>query len=198
VTLYSPGFIHSDRVTATEEGGWANHRFDRGMITRYGISSVSHPDVDLATLTPDGARELRYARYWIPGGCGGFPWPISLAAYDWYIHSSDPRYRSWVEKLIQKLVGAVADGTTGQKTISAVQAYAAEHGNVEMAYQLLELRTDAWDRGFKLGLFAPSTINGVEYPPGHLVRVKAGLWCHKGFYRRAINIGREFHTKEAA
>ncbi len=194
--LYSPGFIHADRFTASEEGGWADHAFDLGKRTRFGIASASHPDVDLSTLTAEGAREIRYARYWIPGGCDGFPWPVSLAAYDWYIHSSDPRYQSWCEKLIQGLIGAKVDGRSGDETIRKMQAYAAEHGNVETAYRILRMRTDAWSEGFRLGKFAPDKIDGIEYALGHPVRVKAGLWCEKGFKNRAIRIGREFHTKE--
>lgn len=194
--LYSPGFLHADRFTASEEGGWADHAFDRGKLTRFGIASASHPDVNLATLTEEGAREIRYARYWIPGGCDGFTWPVSLAAYDWYIHSGDPRYRSWCEKEIQKLSGVDPDGDTGKKTIAAVQAYAAQHGAVEMAGQLLAIRVGAWASGFLLGKFAPSVIAGVAYPLGHPVRVKAGLWCLRGFSNRALRIGHEFHTEE--
>ena len=193
---YSPAFLHADAFTEREEGGWANQRYDRGGPTRYGIASASHPDVDLATLTSEGAREIRYARYWVPGGCAGMPWPVSLAAYDWYIHSSDPRYRSWVEKTIQQLIGVTADGDTGPATLDAIAAYANEHGAVEMAQRLLEIRVGAWVSGFLLGKFAPATIGGVEYPLGHLVRVKAGLWCLRGFSNRALAIGKELHTEE--
>ena len=190
---YSPAYLHADGFTDKIEGGFANHALDRGRGTKYGISSVAHPEVDLETLTPEGAREIRHRCYALPIRFDELPWPVSLSLYDWCVHSADPRYASWVEKEAQKLVGAVPDGDFGPATIDAVHIYCARNGALDLAVRLLELRTDAWDRGFKLGLFAPSTIDGIEYRQGNPIRVAAGMWCHRGFYRRSHALAHELH-----
>ena len=192
---FSAAFLRVDGFTDRAEGGYANHALDRGRGTRYGISSAAHPEVDLETLTPEGAREIRHRCYWLPIRGDELPWPASLSLYDWCIHSADPRFASWVEKDFQKLIGAKPDGDIGAETIKAVNVYCAQHGARALAKHLLRLRTDAWDRGFKLGLFAPSTIDGIEYRPGNPIRVAAGMWCHRGFMNRALDLMAELHTE---
>jgi len=194
VTL-SAAFLRVDLFPERMEGGWASHPLDRGRRTRYGISGAAHPEVDLETLTLEGAREIRHRCYWLPIRGDELPWPVSLAVYDWCIHSADPRFASWVEKELQRLVGAVPDGEIGPATIDAVHRSCARSGSFSLADRVLELRTDAWDRCFKLGLFAPVVIDGVEYRPGNPIRVAAGLWCHKGFINRARQLAHEFHTE---
>ena len=46
------------------EGGYSDHSSDRGGATNYGISSRSHPDVDIANLTKEEAIDLYISRYW--------------------------------------------------------------------------------------------------------------------------------------
>lgn len=46
------------------EGEWSAHREDRGGLTRWGISQASHPNVDLNSLTLDGAKRIYYDEYW--------------------------------------------------------------------------------------------------------------------------------------
>ena len=40
------------------EGGFVDHKNDPGKATKYGISSRSHPDVDIVNLTEDGAKAI--------------------------------------------------------------------------------------------------------------------------------------------
>ena len=47
------------------EGGYVNDPKDPGGETRYGISKRSYPNVDIKTLTRDGAITLYYYDYWL-------------------------------------------------------------------------------------------------------------------------------------
>jgi lysozyme family protein len=51
------------------EGGESNDPDDRGGHTKYGISKRAHPDVDIASLTIDQAKEIYRTQYWEKCGC---------------------------------------------------------------------------------------------------------------------------------
>lgn len=51
-----------------EEGGYVNDPDDPGGETKYGISKRYHPDVDIANLTIDKAKEIYRDEYWNPFG----------------------------------------------------------------------------------------------------------------------------------
>ena len=45
-------------VVLHHEGGYVNDPDDPGGETNFGIAKRSHPDVDIANLTKDGAKEI--------------------------------------------------------------------------------------------------------------------------------------------
>lgn len=73
--------------TLAKEGGDAHHPADRGKATRFGISSAAHPDVDLATLTREGAIALYRERYWAKIQGDALPWPLCLVIFDHAVHA---------------------------------------------------------------------------------------------------------------
>lgn len=48
------------------EGGYVNDPSDRGGETKYGISKKSYPELDIASLTKEHAKEIYSQDYWIP------------------------------------------------------------------------------------------------------------------------------------
>lgn len=46
------------------EGGYVNNPKDRGGETKYGISKRSYPDLDIANLTPEQAKEIYRKDFW--------------------------------------------------------------------------------------------------------------------------------------
>ena len=45
-------------VVLHHEGGYVNDPVDPGGETNFGIAKRSHPDVDIANLTKEGAKEI--------------------------------------------------------------------------------------------------------------------------------------------
>jgi hypothetical protein len=64
------------------EGGYVNDVDDPGGETKYGISKRYHPDVDVASLTRDGAAAIYLDRYWVPNGCDVLPHPLDVVHFD--------------------------------------------------------------------------------------------------------------------
>lgn len=42
---------------------------DKGGTTKYGISKLSYPNVDIANLTQQQAEDIYFHEYWLPMGC---------------------------------------------------------------------------------------------------------------------------------
>ena len=99
------------------EGEWADHPSDHGGRTRWGISSRAHPDVDLATLTRDGAVQLYWERYWLPIAGNSLPWPVSPVLFAHAVQAGVTK----AVRTLQLLCGAEIDGDCGPQTIRAAR-----------------------------------------------------------------------------
>lgn len=55
---------------------------DPGGRTRYGISSRSHPNIDIIELKREQAVEIYRNDYWDVCGCDKYPWPMDLIIFD--------------------------------------------------------------------------------------------------------------------
>lgn len=64
------------------EGGYVNDPADRGGETNYGISTKSHPGVDIKNLTPAAAAELYKTKYWDAIGADNLPPDLQSQAFD--------------------------------------------------------------------------------------------------------------------
>ena len=65
----------------TLEGYESNDPRDKGGRTKYGISSVYNPDVDMDALTWEKAKTIYLEKYWKPLGCDGLSFPLDLALF---------------------------------------------------------------------------------------------------------------------
>ena len=59
-------FYQEIKHVLKREGGYVNDPDDPGGETKYGISKRAHPDVDIASLTPESAAEIYKDYYWLP------------------------------------------------------------------------------------------------------------------------------------
>jgi lysozyme family protein len=114
---YSPKFLFAVWFLSRWEGGLANHVNDRGGKTRFGISSVHNPDVDLDALTLEGAVALYHERYYTPTRCEELPLVFVPAVLGAAAHHGP--HRSAV--LLQQAVKVKADGDIGSITLEAAR-----------------------------------------------------------------------------
>jgi lysozyme family protein len=63
------------------EGYISNNPLDKGGLTKYGISKVYHPDIDIANLTIKQAKEIYLKYYWIPLGCDDKEYPFDIVLF---------------------------------------------------------------------------------------------------------------------
>jgi lysozyme family protein len=87
---------------------------DQGGATRFGISQRAHPDVDVPTLTREGAVALYRARYWQKIQGDSLPRAVALAVFDAAVNMSPAP----AIKLLQRVLRV--DGVMGPVTVAAV------------------------------------------------------------------------------
>lgn len=64
------------------EGYLSNDKFDRGGLTKYGISQKANPDIDVRNLTREDAIAIYKDRYWDAIGADGMDMATALVAFD--------------------------------------------------------------------------------------------------------------------
>ena len=66
------------------EGGsrYTNDPTDPGGETRWGLSKRANPDLDIANITMNAAKEVYLERYWKPAGCDEMPYPWDAITFD--------------------------------------------------------------------------------------------------------------------
>ena len=99
------------------EGGPTNDPHDPGGSTRWGISQKNHPEVDLVTLTKEGAKEIYRREYWDKCGCDRLPPAVAFFLFDMSVNQG---VASAVRSL-QASVGAQMDGVVGPNTEAAAR-----------------------------------------------------------------------------
>lgn len=99
------------------EGGETDDPNDLGGHTRYGISQAAHPDVDVGTLTREGAIQIYLTEYWDAMSCEDIPWPLSLFVFDCAVNQG----KVTATKFLQQIANIKADGIMGPETRKAAQ-----------------------------------------------------------------------------
>lgn len=78
----SATFDHAVDDVLRTEGGYVNDPVDRGGETNFGISARANPDIDVANLTRDQAKEIYRQRYWEPIKADNLPEDVRHIAFD--------------------------------------------------------------------------------------------------------------------
>lgn len=105
-----------------EEGTeYVNDPRDNGGGSKFGVSSVFHPGVDVQNLTLEGALAFYLEEFWNPCRCGDMPAAVALAVFDCAINQG----KIPAARMLQTTLGppVKVDGIIGTKqTIPAVLA----------------------------------------------------------------------------
>lgn len=92
---------------------------DTGGITKYGISSKNHPEVDVIALTYEKAREIYEREYLRESNIYKLDQPLQEQMLDFAVHSG---VDTAIKKL-QTLLNVTPDGVIGPTTLSKCNGY---------------------------------------------------------------------------
>lgn len=65
-----------------QEGGYAASDGRSGAPVNFGINQKANPDIDVANLTPEQAKQIMRDRYWTPSGAGNLTGPLQAIHFD--------------------------------------------------------------------------------------------------------------------
>lgn len=140
-------FLPAFEQMIRDEGGYTLHTIpgDRGGQTYAGIARNFNPDwpgwefVDRRETPPTSmVRNWYHTNYWIPiSGDNIVSQEIASSIFNFAVNSSAPGRPTVAVKLAQLVVGATPDGSVGQRTLQALNAYDPE--KFVMAYALAKI-----------------------------------------------------------
>jgi len=104
-----------DRLIGNE-GGYVNNPADPGGETNWGISKRSYPNLDIASLTRDDAKQIYLTDFWNKGNFEQLPFALGFQAFDIAVNSGIPE----AVKLLQQAAGVTVDGIIGPQTLAAL------------------------------------------------------------------------------
>lgn len=99
------------------EGGYVNDPDDAGGETNYGISKRAYPDLDIANLTIEDAKNIYEKDYWEKAKCHLLPFELRYIHFDTAVNMGISR----ANKILQESIGGVGvDGIIGPQTLRGV------------------------------------------------------------------------------
>lgn len=118
------GFDKAIEKTLAWEGGYVNDVLDPGGETKFGISKRAHPDIDIAALTVEGAKEIYRRDYWNDLYAQIQDQEVADELFDLGVNIGvKSAVRILQEALRYMLAGPiVVDGNFGEKTLEATNA----------------------------------------------------------------------------
>jgi lysozyme family protein len=129
--MYSASFVRAWKYTMVFEignkpnGGYSNYPDDPGGETKWGVSKVFNPDLDVKNLSEEGAMAIAYARYWKPMMLDQLIFPqigteMFDTAYNGGVHTAVHIVQG---SLILLGMDIVRDGVMGPNTVRAINTY---------------------------------------------------------------------------
>jgi lysozyme family protein len=101
-----------------DRGNWTTGVIGKGELkgTKYGISAMTYPNVDIKNLTVDQAKAIYKKDFWDKPGIERFQTVIQFQLFDAAIN------HGWATtvKMLQRAAGVKDDGIVGPMTIEAV------------------------------------------------------------------------------
>jgi lysozyme family protein len=98
----------------SDRGNWTSGIVGQGILkgTKFGISAMSYPNLDIANLTAEQAKGIYYQDWWLEGGMDSFPLSLGYQLFDAAINHG----MRAATKMLQRAVGAQDDGQIGPLT----------------------------------------------------------------------------------
>ena len=119
------------------EGGYVNHKDDKGGATRYGVTEAVAREVgyrgNMRELPLDLAQRIYKDRYWDAVQAEHLPADVRYAVFDAAVNSGVAQAAKW----LQRACGVKDDGVIGPQTIRAANALHPEGLKRKMLAQRL-------------------------------------------------------------
>lgn len=100
-----------------DRGNWTTGKIGKGELkgTKYGISAMSYPHLDIRNLTLADAKAIYREDFW--GRADDLPDAVRFDFFDAAVNSGPAQAAKW----LQRAAGADPDGKIGPKTMLAVR-----------------------------------------------------------------------------
>ena len=109
-------------VVLEHEGGYVNDPKVPGGETNFGIAKRSHPDVDIANLTREEAKDIYYEDYWCDNKVPHVPDNLKHIYFDMCVNQGRGRAVKILQRAANaKGAGLKVDGGLGPITLKAVE-----------------------------------------------------------------------------
>ena len=130
-------FLTAFEKLLKHEGGFSNHKDDRGGATRYGVTEVVAREAgyhgDMRELPLDLAQRIYKDRYWDAVQAESLPPDVRYIVFDGAVNSGVVQSAKW----LQRACGVKDDGVIGPQTIRAANALHPEGLKRKMLAQRL-------------------------------------------------------------
>lgn len=124
------------------EGGYSDHRDDKGGATMYGITEAVARRAgyrgDMRELPLDLAKRIYREEYWNAVRADELPAGIRHVMFDAAVNSGPVQAIKW----LQRAVGAADDGVLGPRTLAAVGALSADGVRTRLIAQRLRFMSN--------------------------------------------------------
>lgn len=120
----SQKFDNAFEILMELEGGFVDHPDDPGRATKWGISSRSHPDVDIVNLTEAGAKAIYKEEYWPWYMESVTDWGVAAELFEQLVNMRPKTaVKIWQRALNYLGAELTLDGVFGPATLRSINHY---------------------------------------------------------------------------
>jgi lysozyme family protein len=117
----------------SHEGGYVNHPKDPGGETNWGIAKRSYPNVNIRTLTREGAIAIYRRDFWDRVQGDKLPPAVAFQAFDAAVNHGIGNAVRW----LQRAACVADDGVIGPVTLAAIRK--ADPGDLVLRFNAVRL-----------------------------------------------------------
>lgn len=106
-----------------DRGNWTSGVIGQGELrgTKFGISAMSYPNLDIKNLTPDDAREIYYNDFWLKNNIDRLPEVLSYPVFDSAVNAGRNGTKLLQKALNEFGAGLSTDGIIGNSTLNSIE-----------------------------------------------------------------------------
>lgn len=128
-----------------DRGNWTSGIIGQGELkgTKFGISAMTYPHLDIEGLTIEQAKGIYYEDWWLEFGMERFHMALAYQMFDAAINHGMKR----AAQMLQRAVGVTDDGIIGTNTRKALALFSLEDVLFNLLAERLEFMANAggWD-----------------------------------------------------